>query len=236
MTAAYGNDEGETRAFTATQRGDSARRFRSAKRHSRHVRLLRLGIPLAVVIGCAAFAFMRWFDPLRLLSQLPISIGDVVISGTKIKMENPRLSGFTKDSRRYELTAGAAAQDLARPGVIELEDINANVEMEDKTSMKLSAANGVFDTKAQVLVLDRNIVVTSSAGFEGHLQEATVDVPTSHMVSEKPVTLSMPNGTISANRFEVSEAGEVIRFDKGVVVNLTPDGVPTASRAPTGTP
>jgi lipopolysaccharide export system protein LptC len=236
MSAAYGNDEGETRAFQATQRGDSARRFRQAQRHSRHVRMLRIGIPLALVIGCVVLALMTWFNPLRLLSQLPLTIGDVVVSGTKIKMENPRLSGFTRDSRRYDLTAGAAAQDLARPGVIELEDINATVEMEDHSSMKLTARNGVFDTKTQMLALDQNIVVTSSSGFEGRLQEAMVNVATSNIVSEKPVTLTMPNGTVSSNRFEVTGAGDVIHFEKGVVVNLTPDAVPTPSAASAVTP
>ncbi len=236
MSAAYGKDERDTRAFKATQREDGAGRFQAAKRHSRHVRLLRSAIPLTVLLGGGALALVTWFNPLRMLYRLPLSIGDVVVSGTKIKMENPKLSGFTRDSRRYDLTAGAAAQDLTRPGIIELQDINATMEMEDKTTMKLSAANGVFDTKTEILALDRNIIVTASNGYEGHLEEAVVNVHTGNIVSEKPVTLSMPDGTINANRFEVRQAGDLILFDKGVVVNLKLDNAATPISQPAAIP
>lgn len=228
MSVVYGDSEGGTRAFKATHRADNARRLRAAKRHSRHVRMLRIAIPLAVVIGGVALALVTWFNPLRMLSRLPISLGDVVISGTKIKMENPRLSGFTRDSRRYDLTAGTAAQDLARPGIVELQDLSATVEMEDKTLVKMSAASGTFDTKAEVLTLDRNIVVTSSSGYEGYLEEAVVDTRSGNMVSEKPVTMKMLNGTVKSSRFEVLQAGDLILFNKGVVVNMTVNPTPTS--------
>ena len=219
MSAAYGNDGGNTRAFTATQRGDDASRFRAAARHSRRVRLLRIGIPMAVVIGGAALALATWLNPLRLLSRLPISVGDVVISGTKVKMENPKLWGFTRDSRRYDFTAGFAAQDLTRPGVIELQEITAVVEMGDKSSVKLSAMNGVFDTKKELLTLERDIIVTSS-NYEGYFDEASIDTGSGNVVSEKPVKLKMLNGTVDANRFQLTQRGSLIRFENGVVVNL----------------
>ena len=219
MTAADQTDERATRAFQATERGDMARRFRAAARHSRRVRMLRVALPLAVLIGAAGVALASWFNPLRILARLPISIGDVVVSGTKIKMENPKLSGFTRDSRRYDLSAGAAAQDITKPGIIELQDINASMEMEDKTSMKLTALTGLFNTKTEILTLDRDIVVTSG-NYEGHLIEAVVNTQTGDVVSEKPVKVRMLNGTVIANRFEIVKAGELIRFDKGVVVNM----------------
>jgi lipopolysaccharide export system protein LptC len=232
MTAAYGHSEREPRAFTATHRADNARRFRAAIRHSRKVRILRVAIPLVVVLGCGALALMTWFNPLRLLARLPaISIGDVVVSGTKIKMENPKLSGFTRDARRYDLVAGAAAQDLTRPGVIELQEINATVEMQENTSMKLSAASGVFDTNTEILTLERNIIVTSTNGYEGHLAEATIDTRSGNVLSEKPVTLRTLNGTVNSNRLEILQAGDLIRFDKGVVVNMRMNNSPADSQS-----
>jgi lipopolysaccharide export system protein LptC len=230
MTTAYGNDEGDGRGFRATQRGDSARRFRAARRHSRRVRILRVAIPLAVFVGVAFIALSTWFNPLRMLSRLPLSIGDVVVSGTKIKMENPKLSGFTKDAHRYDLTAGAAAQDLTRPGIIELQEINAAVEMENDGLMKLTAASGLFDTKSEILTLQRNIVVTSSKGEKGLLEEAVVDTRNGNMVSEKPVTLYTADSVVKANRLEILQGGGLIRFGKGVVVNMRA----TTAAAPNG--
>src|SRR4051812_35659711 len=118
MSAAYETEPKQTRAFKASQRSDQSRRFRVAMRHSRRVRMLRVGLPTATALVCLVLLLLAWFNPLRML-KLPISMDNVVVSGTKIKMENPKLSGFTRDKRRYDVSAGAAAQDLTRPGVIE---------------------------------------------------------------------------------------------------------------------
>jgi lipopolysaccharide export system protein LptC len=233
MSAAYGTEPRQTRAFQASHRSDHARRFRAAARHSRRVRLLRIGLPVATVLGCLVLALVSWFNPLRMLTKLPISIGDVVVSGTKIKMENPKLSGFTRDSRRYDVAAGAAAQDLTRPGVIELQEISATLEMQEKTTLRLVAQIGLFDTKKEQLTLNRDIVVTSSNGYEGYLEEAVIDTKNGNVVSEKPVQLKMRNGTVKGNRFELLNSGDVIRFDNGVLVNMKLDN---ASNRPAATP
>jgi len=224
MSAAYGTESRDTRAFQATRRRSDARRFRAAKRHSRRVRLLRVGLPAAAVVFCVALALISWLNPLRLvLARLPISVGDVVVSGTKIKMQNPKLSGFTRDKRRYDIVAGAAAQDLTRPGFIELRDITATMEMREKSTTRLVAQEGLFDTKKEELKLERDIVVTSSNGQEAYLEEAVIDTKNGNVVSEKPVHMKMPNGTVKGNRFELTNSGDVIRFENGVVVNLKPD-------------
>ena len=41
---------------------------------------------------------VSWLDPLKVLVRLPIDSGKLVISGTKITMEAPKLSGYTRDS------------------------------------------------------------------------------------------------------------------------------------------
>ena len=125
--------------YWTMSRGDSERAFRSARRHSRVVRILRIAIPLAVVVGLTGISLITYFNPLRMLAKLPININDLVVSGTKITMEKPRLSGFTKDARAYEFTADAAAQDLTKPDIVELRNIRAKLQMQDKSMMEMSA-------------------------------------------------------------------------------------------------
>jgi lipopolysaccharide export system protein LptC len=164
---------------------------------------------------------VSWLNPLgSMLARLPISFGDVIVSGSKIKMENPKLSGFSRDKRRYDIAAGAAAQDLTQPGVIELQDINALFEMKDNTTTKLVSQAGVFDTKKDQLTLQRNIVVTFSNGDEGYFEELVIDTKSNNAVSEKPVHLKMRDGTIKGNRFQIINSGELVRFEKGVVANI----------------
>lgn len=205
--------------FVAQGRGDGARVFLAATRHSRWVKTLRVGIPITVLAAIAAFALSTWLNPLRMLAALPGNIGNVVISGSKIKMESPRLAGFTHDGRAYELVAHSAAQDLTKPNMVELQEIVAKVEMPDKDFLHLTAVSGLYDSKKDMLRLWQNIVLNTPA-YDGWLSEAMIDVRGGNVVSEKPVEVHLLQGILNSNRMEIFNSGEVARFGGGVVVNL----------------
>jgi lipopolysaccharide export system protein LptC len=201
-------------------RGDSELAFRSARRHSRAVRILRIAIPLAVVLGFTGIFLITYFNPLRMLAKLPIDVGNLVVSGTKITMEHPRLSGFTGDARAYELSADAAKQDLTKPDLIELRNIRAKVQMQDKSTVEVSATAGIYDSKGETLKLDQNIVLSSSTGYRGRLSEAMIDIRKGNVVSERPVEVELLQGTLNANRLEISDSGDLVRFGGGVNMTL----------------
>lgn len=215
---------------------DRERVFRAATRHSRMVRFFRRAIPISLIAILATIAAAAYFQPLRMLSKLPLDAGRLVVSGTKITMEAPRLGGFTRDGRPYDLTARAAAQDITNPGVLELKDIRAHVAMQDQAVVELQAATGLYDTKSDAIVLKTDITMTSSAGYSVRLVEAKVDIKTNSIVSEKPVEVTLSNGTINANRLEVSDNGDTIRFDNGVEVNLVPQPAAETNTTPAAGP
>ncbi len=213
------------RALVRFGRADGNRAFRAAVRHSRHVRVLRLAIPItAAVVLVAAAAFSFLFKPLRLLASMPVDIGSMVVSGTKIMMHQPRLSGVTRDNRKYDMVAQAAAQDVTKPDMVELQGVPATMEMRDKVSFETTANGGLYNTKTEHLTLNQNVVVTSSSGYQAFLNEALVDVRASKIASDKPVEVKTATWTINANGMEVSEAGDLVRFDRGVFVTLLLDG------------
>lgn len=219
-------DPDTTRAYWTMGRGDSERAFRAARRHSRMVRALRVAIPVGVAVGLVAISLITWFNPLRMLTALPVNLNDMVVSGTKITMEQPRLSGFTTDKRAYEFTAKAAAQDITKPNIVELHDIHAKLEMQDKSTVSMTARNGVYDTKNEMLKLDNDILLTSTNGNKGRLSEATIDVRKGNVVSDKPVELEMLQGVLNANRLEIVDSGDVVHFVNGVHMTLMLNGQP----------
>lgn len=213
-------DPQTARAYWTMSRGDSERAFRAARRHSRLVRLLRVSIPAGVAVVCIGLFLATYFNPLRLIGKLPIDVSNLIISGSKFTMEHPRLSGFTHDARAYELSADAAKQDLTKPDLIELRNIHAKVEMQDKTSLQMSATSGLYDSKAETLKLDQNIELISSTGYSGRLSEATVDIRKGYVLSEHPVELNLLQGQLTANRLEIIDSGDLVRFDRGVAMTL----------------
>ncbi len=197
--------------------------FRAAARHSRFVRFLRFAIPAGIVAVAAVILVATFYNPFRLIAAFPIDPGKISLSGTKIVMELPRLNGFTADSRPYELTARAAAQDITKPEVLELKDVSAQVELRDGQHVTIKSVNGIYDTKGELLKLNDHITLNSTSGYEGRLSEATVNVTSGNVVSESPVEVKLPNGFLNANRLEVVENGALILFGGGVEVTLTPD-------------
>ena len=219
MTTAR-TDPATAHPYWTMGRDDSELAFRSARRHSRAVRILRIAIPLAVVLGFTGIFLITYFNPLRMLAKLPIDVGNLVVSGTKITMEHPRLSGFTGDARAYELSADAAKQDLTKPDLIELRNIRAKVQMQDKSTVEVSATAGIYDSKGETLKLDQNIVLSSSTGYRGRLSEAMIDIRKGNVVSERPVEVELLQGTLNANRLEISDSGDLVRFGGGVNMTL----------------
>jgi lipopolysaccharide export system protein LptC len=204
-----------------------------AARHSRRVRFLRIAVPATIVVALSLTWLVSWLDPMKLMVKLPIDAGKLVISGTKITMEAPKLSGYTRDQRWYEMTAAAAAQDITKPDFVELREVRAKVEAEDKSTMFLSAKDGTFDRKTNILTLNNDISLKSSTGYEIRLNEAIVDTASGEIVSNQPVEVLSQQATIKSERLEVLKSGEVVRFTGNVLMNLTArpdDAAPTEKR------
>src|SRR5215211_9200922 len=153
-------------------------RFAGAARHSRMVRVLRIAVPAVVILAMAGLVAISVYNPFRmLLPKLPVDIGNLVVSGTKITMESPHLSGYTPDQRPYEVWAKTATQDVTAPDHVDLKTLRAKVLMGDQTTtVTLDASDGLMDTKQQVLELQKDIFLQSSSGYEARLSQAFVDM------------------------------------------------------------
>jgi lipopolysaccharide export system protein LptC len=207
----------------AYQTGMDAR-FAIAARHSRLVRILRVAVPVAVILSMTAIVGISIFNPFRILAtKLPLDMGNLVVSGTKITMESPHLSGFSPDQRPYELWARTATQDVTDPDHVDLATLRAKVLMEDQTTVTMDARTGQFDTKSQVLDLRKDVFLQSSTGYEARLTSALVDIANGTVTSDEPVDVKLLNGTLRSDRLRVKEKGDVVLFEGNVVMNLIMD-------------
>jgi len=196
-------------------------RFAAAARHSRLVRILRKAVPAAIVASMLVIVGISVFNPFRMLTNLPIDVGNVVVSGTKITMQSPHMAGFTPDRRPYEVNARTAMQDVTNPNFIELETLNAKMEMEDKSIVFMDARRGNFKNREQLLDLYEDVFLRSTS-YEARLMEATVDMAKGSVVSDKPVNVRMTDGTLDAKKLEITGKGELMVFYGGVTMHLNP--------------
>jgi len=195
-------------------------RFAAAARHSRLVHILRIAVPVTVVVAMAMIVFVSAFNKFRTTKEVAFDPGNLVVSGTKITMETPHLSGYTPDQRPYELWAKTATQDIRDPDHVDLRNLRAKLLMQDQSTVFLDALTGNFDNKQQQLDLRKNIVLTTSTGYEAYLSQAFVDMANNTVTSDEHVDVKLTNGTVSSDRLKIMEGGDVIRFEGNVVMHL----------------
>lgn len=219
---------------SAGSRGNFERAYRAARRHSRRVRLLRISVPIGIAALLLAVLVIDYMPPIGGF-RLPGDLGKLVIHGTRITMEEPRLTGFTLDSRAYEFSAEAAAQDITKPNLVELDKLHAKMEMQDKSSVEMTAVSGIYDVKTEILTLKDDIHLVSSTGYEGRLSEAVIDVRKGNVTSDKPVSVKMLSGFLNAQQLDIGDNGSVVRFS-GVTMTLQPKKEPGGVAAETANP
>lgn len=197
-------------AFAARARANSERLYRRALRHSGRVRLLRACLLGAIVVVLVGLVVDNYLPSVAL--RLPGEIGGVVIQGSKLIMQKPRLTGYTSDGRAYQFNAEAAAQDIAKPDLVQLEQIHSKMAMADKSTVDLWADAGVYDMKGDMLTLNNNIRLVSSTGYQARLSQAVVDMRKGNVVSDSPVWVKLLDGWLDAKRLEITDNGDVLRF------------------------
>ncbi|WP_197279992.1 LPS export ABC transporter periplasmic protein LptC [Bosea sp. AAP35] len=184
--------------------------FGSARRHTLLVRFLRLAIPVGAVVAVLALIVAPFLNPLRGLAS--VSLGAVGISGGKVKMDTPRLSGHRQDNRPYEVTAEAALQDIRNPTQVELQKLTARLQMEREGWVTVNAKTGLFDTQKEKLRLVDDVQVKTEGGYEIRMKTADVDFKGGTVVSKEPVKVSLGTTTVDADTLDVKDNGALIVF------------------------
>jgi lipopolysaccharide export system protein LptC len=119
----------------AIGRDPRARAYEQARRHSARVRFYKRVIPIGTAVAVAALVAFALAAP---SGPGGLSLGPISFSGTKVTMESPKMTGFHKDKRPYEVTATSATQDVRKPNVIELNQMRGRLVVDDNGRMCVS--------------------------------------------------------------------------------------------------
>ena len=193
--------------------------FERARRHSRTVALLKIGLPafaaltVVVILGTLIFAGR----------SLPsIDIGRTKIENGKLVMDKPHLNGTDSNQRPYDLSADRAIQDADHPTRIMLEKINAQLPMSDTSFAKVTAGIGVYDADAKTLRLSDSVSVNTEDGMSMNMDDAAVYIESGTLVTDNGVKIDTGRASISATTLLVQEKGDRIIFNSNVRMTIRP--------------
>lgn len=200
--------DGEQRAYA----------FRAATRHSRLVRVLKIGLPL-----CSLVAISLYFVP----SRMSFSVGDgrasiesIDVDSGSLKMVKPKLSGVNESYGRYEIRAESATQSVKSPERVHLESISGDVVSPSGDRTTLAAPSGEFHTKKQQLSLSKGVTIEGRDGLLVKLQSATVLFPKQMIISRQPVFMKFRDSEIRAQSLRLHTGEARALFIGNVKVHL----------------
>ncbi|MFO1150028.1 MAG: LPS export ABC transporter periplasmic protein LptC [Alsobacter sp.] len=186
-------------------------RYAEAMRHSSRVRWLRRMIPVGALAVMGGVVFWAWYEPFK---DLPagVSVGAVSINGTKVTMELPKLSGFKKDNRPYQVTARWAEQDLKNPSIIGLREVKAKIALQDRSMADVEALNGSYNSQNETMSLKDDVRVRTETGYDVRMRSADIEFKAGNVRTPDPVSVRFTGGTIDADSLEMFDNGQKVVF------------------------
>jgi lipopolysaccharide export system protein LptC len=199
----------------AVQELASGKAYTDALQHSMRVRMVRRSIPVACMLGVFGPLVWAFVSPFSGTSA-NVQVGAVSMSGSKITMEAPKLSGFRKDQKSYVVTAREAVQDIRTPTVVELNQLVGRLEQERGSYARVTSDWGRFDQSAEMLDLKGNVKIRTDDGNEVDMRSAKIEMKSGRVISTEPVDVRSKSGTISAERVELKDNAKIIIFEGNV--------------------
>ncbi len=205
--------------YDPTRRGGEAA-YRSAQRHSRLVRWLRIVLPALALGGIGLFWASVHFIPGDLAGL--ISNAGIDVKSNSVVMQTPHISGFEGTRRAYEVTAARAIQSLEDPKVLTFEEINARIGLDNDATAAVKAGTGVYNGNQNTLALKDGISVQTTNGYAATIDQADIDLAKGSLHSSHPVQISGKQGTLRADSMDVADRGKSVVFRGGVSVTFMP--------------
>jgi lipopolysaccharide export system protein LptC len=178
--------------------------FPDALRHSARVTRLRRWIVWSVGAVVALVGLGLLVSSLRFL-PVDINLARVALQGTRIVIESPKLVGYRKDGRPYEVRARIGAQDIARPDVFDLDGLEARVETQGEGAIVLTAPKAVYSAKIDRADMSGGVEITDTKNFDMRTATAAMDFKAGVMTSDTPVTLKIQGGDVRADHVEFAQ-------------------------------
>lgn len=200
----------------------AAEAYRRAARHSSRVRLLKIALPIIGLVIAFVFAVVSIVS-----TYIPdeLDVESATIEDGKVVMKNPAIAGRNRDGISYSMKADRALQDMKNPDIIQLENIRAQMPVNEKMIAQVDAVTGIYDRGRNILDMTAPFTIRLNTGLEAAFRDAHLDINEGRMATQQPVTIQSKEASIVAQSLRMTDKGRTVVFEGDVVVNVDPAAI-----------
>ena len=218
-----------------TQRAEALRSKRQdfaspGGNHDRLVGFLARALPMGVGV-VAALMIITPLSPRGEVSFL-LDRTQVSVIEERLSVDNAMYRGRDDAGRPFSITAGEAVQRSSAEGKVRMDDLLAQLLLEDGPA-RLSAPGGVYDINAEVVDVDGTMRVLTADGYAVQASGVQFNLETRTMSGSGGVEGSVPAGDFSANSMQADLDARTISLDGNAQLTMVPGKlrVPDAMRS-----
>ena len=203
-------------------RRERSKRQRWAAPGSRHDRVIALAqalLPMAIGVLAAFLVMAPLF--MRGDSSFVLDKNKVEVAKERMRIQAARYSGEDAKGQPFALTAGSAVQRSSSEAVVQLNELAAEIELQDGPA-RLAADRGRYDIAREQVRVDGPIAFRAADGYRLDTRDAVVDLKTRRMQSGGAVDGATPQGVFSGDRMSADLESRTVRLEGNARLRIDP--------------
>ena len=199
---------------------DRRRRFASpGGSHDRLVAFLSKALPAAIGLVVAVMVL----SPLSPRGEIGFLLdrNEVAITNERIAVDTAMYRGKDSHGRAFRVLAGSAKQVSTDTPVVELEGLQALLEMEDGPA-RIAAPSGSYNYRSEQIAVDGPVVFSAADGYRMETRNVQIDLDAQVAVGAGGVSGSVPTGSFSAERIYADLRKRNVRLEGNARLRMVP--------------
>lgn len=187
--------------------------------YTRFVRIMKVMLPL---VACSLIVLVVIYSSKGRETKVAIGYKDIGSVDKDRQLVAPRLTGTDGRGQPFTVTAKGATQAPGKARRLTIDEVTADITMQDKSWVQVGAFKGELDVEGKTLDLVNSINIYSDQGYECHTEAARYDFGTGLLKGDVPIKCQGPMGLFTAKKFEGLRDPRVLRFMGGVQTTYVP--------------
>ncbi len=203
-------------------RASTGESLAQAQRYGTFVKFMKRALPLAAL--ALALAVLVYALQPRETGRIALTFERMGKIENDLAMIRPRLTGTDNQGLPFVVTAESATPENAAGDTVRLDQVKAEMVLKDGTSLHVTGAKGVVDSKARRLDVSGGIRFLADGGYSAETLSATADLKSGIVQGDSPVTAESKFGHLTANSFTFDRDTRLLHFQGNVrmLINRAP--------------